>query len=200
MKCVQLKLGIVTFCALLILAPSYYAGIAGNQEITIPSGTVIPVRMIDSVSSDYNSPGQVFRGSLSGPVIVHNRTVLPKGATAYIKLVDVDSASSLKGRSRLMLQLDRVVAPSGTYVVHSGVVSFSGSSQGKKTAKSAGIGALVGGGVGALFGGGTGAAIGAGLGAGTGVATRAFKDPHPVRVGSESLVNFRLVAPVRIMN
>jgi hypothetical protein len=198
MRSVQLQLGIIAICTLLISAPSYYAGIDGNQAVTIPAGAVIPVRMIDSISSDHNWAGQVFRGSLSGPVVVQNRTVLPKGATAYVKLVDVDNASSLKGRSRLMLQLDRVVAPSGTYIVHSGVVSFSGSSQGKKTAKSAGVGALVGGGVGALFGGGKGAAIGAGLGAGTGVATRAFKGPHPVRIGSESLVNFRLTAPVRV--
>jgi len=198
MRSVQLKLSIIAICALLIFAPSYYAGVDSNQEVTIPAGTVIPVRMIDSISSDYNWPGQEFRGSLSSPVVVHNRIVLPKGATAYVKLVDVDTAGRVKGRSHLMLQLNRVVAPSGTYVVHSGVVSFSGSSQGKKTAKSAGIGALVGGGVGALFGGGKGAAIGAGLGAGTGVATRAVKEPHPVRIGSESLVNFRLTAPVRV--
>jgi YMGG-like Gly-zipper len=198
MRLVQLKLGIIAICVLLICAPSNFAGIDSNQAVTIPAGTVIPVRMIDSISSDHNWTGQVFRGSLSSPVVVHNRTVLPKGAMAFVKLVDVDTAGRVKGRSRLMLQLDRVVAPSGTYVVHSGVVSFSGSSQGKKTAKSAGIGALVGGGVGALFGGGKGAAIGAGLGAGTGVATRAFKEPHPVWIGSESLVNFRLASPVRI--
>ena len=198
MKLLQLKLGIVTICTLLISAPSYSAGFDRDQVLTIPSGTVIPVRMIDSISSDRNWAGQVFRGSVSAPVVVRGQAVFPKGSTAYVKLVDSQTAGSIKGRSRLMLQLDRVVAPTGTYVVHSGVVSFSGSSQGKKTAKSAGIGALVGGGVGALFGGGKGAAIGAGLGAGTGVATRAFKEPHPVWIGSESLVNFRLMAPVRI--
>jgi hypothetical protein len=192
-----LTLGVIAAAALLITAP-YYAESANTQEITVPSGTVIPVRMIDSISSDLNQAGQTFRGSLSAPVVVNKRTVLPKGANAYVRLVDVRSSGTLKGRSELKLQLDRVVTPSGTYTVHSDVVAFRGHSQGKKTAKSAGIGAAVGGGVGALLGGGKGAAIGAGLGAGTGVATRAVKGGHPIYIGSESLVNFRLMAPIRI--
>jgi hypothetical protein len=183
--------------ALLMISP-HYALSLDRQEITIPAGTVIPVRMIDSISSDRNYAGQTFRGSLSAPVMVHNRAVLPRGATAYVTLVDAQSAGTIKGRSKLMVQLTRVVAPSGTYTVHSDPVLFRGSSQTKKTAKSAGIGAAVGGGLGALFGGGKGAAIGAGIGAGTGVATRAVKGGKPIYIGSESLVNFRLAAPIRV--
>jgi hypothetical protein len=198
MKTRQLKLGILAICALLMTTP-YSSAVSENvQGITIPAGTVIPVRMIDSISSDHNQAGQTFRGSLNAPVRVNNQTVLPKGATAYVKLVDVRSAGNIKGRSELMLQLDRVATAGGTYSVHSGVVAVKGPSQTKKTAKSAGVGALVGGGVGALFGGGKGAAIGAGVGAGAGVANRAFKEGHPVWIGSESLVNFRLMSPVHI--
>jgi hypothetical protein len=93
-----------------------------------------------------------------------------------------------------MLELTGV----GNHAVRSGVVEFRGPSQTKKTAKSAGIGAAIGGGVGALLGGGTGAAIGGGLGAGAGVATRAAKGGKPVYLGSESLVNFRLATPIHI--
>jgi hypothetical protein len=72
-----------------------------------------------------------------------------------------------------------------------------GKSETKKTGKSAGIGALAGGGLGALLGGGKGA-IGAGVGAGAGVATNAVKKGEQVYIGSESLVRFRLAAPLRI--
>jgi len=198
MKYRQLRLGVVAaICALLMTSP-YYAVSRDVQEMTIPSGTLIHVRMIDAISSDRNWAGQTFRASLSAPVMVHNRTVFHKGANAYVRLVDVRSAGSLKGRSELRLQLDRVVTPRGTYTVHSDVVAFRGPSQSKKTGKSAGVGALIGGGVGALFGGGKGAAIGAGLGAGAGVASRAVKEGHQVRIGSESQLNFRLVAPIRV--
>jgi hypothetical protein len=48
------------------------------------------------------------------------------------------------------------------------------------------------------LGGGKGAAIGAGVGAGAGVATNAVKKGEQVYIGSESLVRFRLAAPLRI--
>jgi len=192
----QLSVGVILMAALL-MTPAY-ADTRHVQELVIPSGTVIPVRMIDSISSDHNHAGQTFRASVSSPVRVHNQTVLPQGSTAYVRLVDVDSAGNIKGRSRLTLQLDRVVTPSRTYRVQSDLVVLRGSSQSKKTAKSAGIGAAVGGGLGALLGGGKGAAIGAGIGAGAGVASRATKGGYPVYIGSESLVNFRLASPVRV--
>src|SRR5262249_7915274 len=145
-----------------------------------------------------NQAGQTFRGSLSGPVRVNNRVVLPKGATAYITLVKARSAGKIKGRNELALQLDRIVTPIGTYTVKRKVVEFRGSGQGKKTAMSGGIGGAMGAGAGALLGGGKGALIGGGLGAGAGVATRAFKDKRPIVVGSESQVNFRLIAPMHV--
>src|SRR5215475_8966710 len=191
MKYAQSILGVVGLCALLAVTPCYADSPRAQQ---IPAGTVISVRMIDSISSDQNQAGQTFRASLAAPLRIGNRTVLPKGANASVKLVKAESAGRLKGRSELMLQLDRV----GPYAIRSNVVEFRGRSQGKKTAKSAGIGAAIGGGVGAVLGGGTGAAIGGGLGAGAGVGSRALKEKKPIRLNSESLVSFRLASPIQI--
>jgi hypothetical protein len=190
---VQLKLGVVVVCVLLITLP-LNAARRDDQGSTVPAGTVIHVRMIDSLSSDQNQPGETFRASVSSPVVVGGRTVLPKGASAHVKLVNVESAGKIKGRSELMLQLYRV----GNYNVKSNVVAVRGSSQAKKTGKDAAIGAAAGGGLGLLFGGGKGAAIGAGVGAGAGVAHRATKGPKPAVIGSESLVNFRLATPIHV--
>jgi hypothetical protein len=181
----QHKLGVIALCILLITFPLNAAS-RDDQVRTIPAGTVIPVVMIDSISSDYNQPGQTFRGTVSAPIRVGNRTVVPQGAPAHIKLVSVESAGKIKGHSELELQLYRV----GNYNVHSGIVLVRGPSQGKKTGKDAAIGGAVGGGLGLLFGGGKGAAIGAGLGAGAGVGHRALKGSKPAVVGSESVVNF----------
>jgi hypothetical protein len=194
LKFVHPILSLLVLCAL--LTPGF-AATPIDQVQTIPAGTVIPVRMIDSISSDYNEAGQTFRASVAAPVRVRNHVVIPKGATAYVRLVDVDSAGKIKGRSELALRLDRVVTPGKTYVLQSDTVLFRGHSQSKKTAKSAGIGAAIGGGLGALLGGGSGAAVGAGLGAGAGVASRAVKGGRPVRVNSETLVNFRVSQQVR---
>jgi hypothetical protein len=166
------------------------------NPIAVPAGAVITIRMIDGIGSDRNYAGQTFRGSLDMPVVVHGRTVFPRGANANVRLVRVESAGKVKGRSRLELQLVSIESHGRNYPVRSNVVSFRGPSQGKKTGRSAGIGAAIGGGLGALFGGGSGAAVGAGLGAGTGVATRAVEGGKPVFVRPESPVTFRLTAPI----
>jgi hypothetical protein len=189
---------LLSFVAICVLLTTPATLVARDQVISIPAGTVINVRMIDSISSDRNHAGETFRGSIEDPILIGNRTVVPRGATAYVKLVDASSAGRVKGRSKLQLQLERIVAGNHSYSVTSNVVEFRGKSETKKSAKSAGIGALAGGGLGALLGGGKGAAIGAGVGAGAGVATNAVKKGEQVYIGSESLVRFRLAAPLRI--
>ena len=198
MKRIHTTLSIATLFLFLGGSGLYAAGNANNQRITVPQGTVIHVRMIDSINSDTNTTGQMFRASLDSPVVVRGQTVFPKGAEADVQLVRVESAGKVKGRSELALRLDRIRSGGKSYAVRSNIPEFRGSSQGKKTAKSAGIGALAGGGLGALFGGGKGAAIGAGVGAGAGVATRAVEGGKQVHIGSESLVNFRLQAPLHV--
>jgi hypothetical protein len=190
---IQLILSCLAICALLIMPTTLDAR---DQVISIPAGTVINVRMIDSINSDQNQVGQTFRGSLNNSIRVGNRVILPRGANAYVKLVGISSAGRVKGRSELELQLNRIVVGNRVYRTSSNIVAFRGRSESKKTAKSAGVGAAVGGGVGALLGGGKGAAIGAGLGAGTGVAAEARTRGPAVWIPSESLVSFRLATPL----
>ena len=194
MRYIQSILSFAAICALLTTP----ATLVARDQLSIPAGTVINVRMIDSISSDRNYAGETFRGSIADPIRIGNRTIVPRGANAYVRLVDASSAGRVKGRSKLQLQLERIVVGNHSYAVASNVVEFRGKSETKKTAKSAGIGALAGGGLGALLGGGKGAAIGAGVGAGAGVASNAYKKGEQVRIGSESLVRFRLAAPLRI--
>jgi hypothetical protein len=194
-KHIQSIIGILAICSLLMTPVSLAAR---DQVVSIPQGTVINVRMIDSISSDVNHAGQVFRGSVDNAITLGNRNIIPRGATAYVQLVDVNSAGRVSGRSELRLRLDRIVFGNHSYPVASNVLLFRGKSETKKSAKNAGIGALAGGGLGALFGGGKGAAIGAGLGAGAGVATNAAHKGEQVGIGSESLVRFQLAAPLRI--
>jgi protein tyrosine phosphatase (PTP) superfamily phosphohydrolase (DUF442 family) len=169
---------LVAICALLVTTAILDAR---DQEITIGPATSIYVRMIDSISSDQNQAGQVFRGSLDHPVRIGRRTVLPEGA-AYVKLLEARSAGRVKGRSELRLMLEGIEVADQRYSVASNVVEFSGKSEGKKTGKSAGVGAL--------FGGGKGAAVGAGVGAGTEVATSAPKKGAEVRFGQLALDDF----------
>jgi len=193
-KYIQSLISVAAICVLLITPASLVA----RDQVMIPPGTVVSVRMIDSISSDYNYAGQIFRGTIADPIRIGNRIVVPRGGSADVKLVDASSAGRVKGRSELKLQLVRISDGNHSYPVASDVLAFRGKSEGKKSAKNAGIGALAGGGLGAIFGGGKGAAIGAGLGAGTGVAANAIEKGEQVRIGSESVVHFRLSTPLKV--
>jgi hypothetical protein len=193
-KYIRSVFSFAAICALLIMPASLVA----RDQVTIPQGTIVSVRMIDSINSDQNHVGETFRASIADAIHIGNRTVVPRGANAYVKLVEAKSAGRVKGRSELDLQLERIVVGNHSYPVASNVLAFRGKSEGKQTAKNAGIGALAGGGLGALFGGGKGAAIGAGVGAGAGVAKNAVNKGQQVRIGSESVIRFHLSAPLRI--
>ena len=168
-----------------------------TRQVTIPSGTPVALRMIDSVSSDDAHVGQTFRASLDGPVVVDGEAVIPSGAKAAVKLVYVQSAGELKGKSELRLQLDSISVGSRSYSIQSDTFYREGEAQGARTARSAGIGAAVGAIIGGIAGGKKGAIIGAGTGAGSGAVIEAARDEQ-VRIDSESRVDFQLDAPLEI--
>ncbi len=168
------------------------------RRVTIPSGTLISVRMVDAISSEENTAGETFRASIDGPVLVHGETVIPKYADAFVKLVAVKTAGELTGRPEVSVQLDRIVIAGKRYTVDSNVFDREGASQTTQTAKSAGIGAAIGAAVGAITGGKKGALIGAGVGAGSGVAVEAATKSEQARLDSETRVDFRLASPLEV--
>src|SRR5205809_994856 len=48
-----------------------------SKRITIPAGTDVYVRMIDSIDSERSHPDETFRASLDKPVLVDNQTIIP---------------------------------------------------------------------------------------------------------------------------
>lgn len=168
------------------------------QQVTLPAGTLIPVRTIDSVDSRTDQVGQTFRASIDSDVTIDNQIVVPKGAEARLKLIRVSSAGEIRGKSELQLQLDRIVVGKNSYAVVSNVVERAAAAEGPKTARDIAIGAAIGTAIGAIAGGKKGAAIGAGVGAGSGAAVAAITKGEQVLVQSETRLEFRLEQPVEI--
>jgi len=162
------------------------------RQITVPSGTLVAVRMIDSVDSETARLGETFKGSLDEPIIVDKETVFPKGSEVYVKLSKVQAAGRVSGRSELQLQLDRIYLGKKSYLAQSSTYATTGASQGGRTAKSAGVGAAIGAAIGAIAGGGKGAVIGGATGAGAGAGVEAIRKGEEVRVDSETRLDFRL--------
>jgi hypothetical protein len=167
-----------------------------QRRITIPSGTLIAVRMIDAISTGSDHVGQTFKASVDAPVVMNSETVIPRRADAFVKITDAKASGELTGKPELKVQLDSIIVDGNRYTIDSNVFLREGVSQTKQTAKSAGIGALIGAGIGAVTGGKKGALIGAGVGAGGGVAVEAASKNEQAEIESETQIDFRLEAPL----
>ncbi|MGH9402952.1 MAG: BON domain-containing protein, partial [Terriglobia bacterium] len=137
-------------------------------QVTIPSGTTISVRLIDSISSATAQPGQVYAASLLAPVVANDRVMIPKGADAKVRVTDVKSAGHYKGQSELQLELVSLSYNGADYPLQTGYYTKEGASRGKNTAEKVGGGAALGALLGAVIGHGKGAGIGAAIGGAAG--------------------------------
>jgi hypothetical protein len=163
--------------------------------VTVPVGTQVYIRMIDSIESDKSHAGDSFRASLDKPIVVDNLTVVPRNVDVSVKLVDVQSAGKLSGTSQLKVQLDKIFINKKPYDVATNTYSQSGASEGQKAARNVGVGAAVGGILGGILGGGKGAVIGAGAGGGGGAAVSKGQQIH---IDSETQLVFKLENPLDV--
>jgi len=169
-------------------------------NLAVPAGTVISVRMVDSVDSAVNHAGDEFAATVESPIAEEGQLVIPRYAKARVRLVSDRNAGHIRGRSEVQLQLISLTVGGKTYAVNSGIYQKQASgSRGKQTAERAGIGAALGGIIGAIAGGGKGAAIGAGVGAGAGTGVQMATKAPPVKIPSETEINFTLRGPLNIM-
>jgi outer membrane biosynthesis protein TonB len=167
-------------------------------KVTIPDGTTLSVRMIDSVDSATAQPGQVFRASLDSPIVIDDNVVVPAQADVQGRVVDSASAGRISGKSDLAVELFKLSYNGRTYTLHTNQYSRVGTSRGKTTATRGIGGAALGAIIGGLAGGGRGAAIGATVGGGAGVGSAAIKKGQQVKIDSEQVLVFTLQSPLTV--
>ena len=168
------------------------------MTVTIPAGTVVTVRMTDSIDSERHRPGEEFAATVNAPVLVDDRVVVRKGADARVRLVEARSAGRMTGRSVLHVELVGLEVGSEALAVESSVYEKAGASRGKRTATTVGGGAALGGLIGAVAGKGKGAAIGAAVGAGAGTAVQAATKGQQIQIPSETKLDFTLKVPITV--
>ena len=168
------------------------SGVKAPAYITIPAGTRISVRTIDSIDSTKNHVGDRFKASLEEPLTVDGNLVVAKGADVYGRLAESKQSGTFTGKSQLQLELTGIVVNGQTVPVVTGEYELTGKSRGASTAKRTVGGAAVGSIIGALAGGGKGAAVGAGVGGGLGAGSEVITKGDQVKVPSETLLEFTL--------
>ena len=154
--------------------------LAAQTNAPVPAGTALMVRLETTLATFSNRVGDPFRGSLTQPVVVDGKTLLPAGAVVEGRVTKLVEPRRISGKPTIGILPEAVILPSGeryyldatltdTNIPGSDVNNegqFKGSGhdrrdtieQGGGTAGGMLIGGLVGGPVGILVGG----AIGAG--------------------------------------
>jgi outer membrane biosynthesis protein TonB len=169
------------------------------QKVTIPVGTTLAVRLVDTIDSETATQGQTFHATLDSPLAVEGDTAIPAGHDVEGHVVDVKSAGKFAGQSLLVLQLDRITAGGKNYSIQTDQWRRQGSSRTKNTAAKVGTGAAIGAIIGGIAGGGKGAAIGAAAGGGLGGGVQAATHGQQIKVASETVLNFTLQSPLTVI-
>jgi len=166
-------------------------------QLTIKPGTFVTVRVDQWLSSDRNQPGDAFSATLVKPIVVDGVIVAQRGQTIAGRVGEAQKAGRVEGVSRLGLQVNELTLVDGQQLpIQSQLIMRTGGTSTGRDAAAIGGTTAVGAAAGAAAGGGAGAGIGAGAGAVAGVIGVLLTRGHATVVYPESVLTFRIEAPV----
>jgi hypothetical protein len=168
------------------------------ESLTVPEDTPIPVTLEQGLASDQNRPGDHFEATVSQPVLIDGKTVIPQGAYVEGLVVDAHHAGRIAGRARLQLALETVTVDGKNYDVRTWSRWSAGGNHKKRNFTLIGGGTAGGALIGAIAGGGKGALIGGPVGAGAGTAVAFFTGKKDIHLRPETPLTFKLREPVTI--
>lgn len=169
-----------------------------TRTVTLPAGTVLPVRITGPLDSATAQTNQPFHGSLARSLVANGRVAIPQGSSVVGRVVDARDAAHFEGSSLLSLELTQIEAHGRRIPVVTNTFEKEGKGRGKDTAIKSGGGAALGAIIGALAGGGKGAAIGAITGGGIGAGSNGITRGEQVQIQPETVVNFKLKSPITV--
>jgi hypothetical protein len=157
--------------------------------ITVPTGSTVLVRMLDSLDTRQTQTGALFTTSLDSNLVVNGVVVAKKGTTLHGKVTKSTDAGRMAGKSEMQLELIDIVINGAAHPITTSDFQQKGKSEGAATAKKTAAGAGLGAAIGAISG---NAGKGAAIGAVSGVGLAAVKKGQPITVPSETLLSFTI--------
>jgi hypothetical protein len=174
--------------------------IARARDITIPAGTVLPLRVTRGFGSDISRVEDAVSATLTRSITIGGRTVLRAGSVATGYVAEATRPGKVKGRGRVAVRFTRIkpASESETYDMRTRSWVAVAPATKKKDALTIGIPAAGGAAVGAIVDGKKGAGIGAAIGGGAGTAAVLTTRGKEVRIGRGAVLNVRLTSPLTI--
>ena len=170
------------------------------REVTLPAGTVLPVRVSRGFGSDVSNVEDPVQGTLAGPVLVGGNEALPTGSTVAGYVSTAVRPGRVKGRARVSVRFTELRLGNGgeRYAIRTRPWVAVAPATKKKDALTIGAPAAGGAIVGGILCGKKGAGIGALAGGGGGTAVVLATLGQDVRVGRGATLAVRLSAPLTV--
>jgi len=160
---------------------------------------LLPVRLVDGLSSERNAPGDAFLATLDQELVVDGFVIAERGAPVEGRVVASDPGGKTKGVAGIAVELTRLHTSDGQSVAIR-TDSFERHAEQRRgdDVQKVAVGAAIGAAVGAVAGGGKGAAIGAGVGGAAGAGDVMLTRGKPATLPSETRIGFRLRSPLTL--
>ena len=164
----------------------------------VPAGTVVEVRLQESLSTKTNQAGESFEMQLDEDLIVDGKLLAPEASRVIGRLTHVKKSGKVEGLAQLGMDLQKIVVGDEEYSLKSNILSYEAKGTVKEDAKKIGIATGVGALIGAIAGGKKGAAVGTAVGAGAGTGTVLATSGEEVEFRIEQLFRFTLERSVEM--
>ncbi|HEU0120571.1 MAG TPA: hypothetical protein VFQ91_08605 [Bryobacteraceae bacterium] len=172
---------------------------AAPMKVTLAEGSILPVRVGETLNSEKNSSGDSWSGTLAEPLVINGMVIAERGARVEGRVSNVKRAGRVKGVANLSVEVTSISTADGQRVpVNTASFTAVGKDETKKDVAKVAIASGIGAAIGAIAGGGKGAGIGAGAGAAAGTGTVMVMRGGPAIINNETLVRFRVSDPVTI--
>ncbi len=168
------------------------------DTFTVSAGAVLQARTTGWLSSDGNKPGDTVIMTLAQPLVVDGFVVARRGQTLIGHVAAAEKAGRAKKTpSKLAVSLNQLTLVDGQlFDLQTSLISVTNKTPTGQYALGVVTTTGVGAGIGAAVGGGPGAAIGAGVGLIAGSIGVLATPGRPTIIPPESLMTFRLEAPI----
>lgn len=185
-----------------------------GNVVMVPAGTLLPVMLTTSISSETAKCGQQVCMVLNSDFYYNNKLVAPAGSSVYGTVIQASKAKRGSMNGKLCIRFTQINTPYGVQIPISAVIKTDDSSgvlvggtkldvtkdYAKDVAAGSAVGALSGLVFGALAGGdvGRGAALGTAVGAGGGLAKSVWDKGNDVEIPANASIDLLLTQPITV--
>jgi len=168
------------------------------RDVTIPTGTTLPLALTSSVASDTSVIEDAVSARLTHAITIDGREVVPAGARLDGVVTDVDGSGRVKGRAMIAFRFTSLQTGNEHYDVQAAPLTHVAPATKGEDATKIGVGAGAGAVIGGIIGGKDGAAKGAAIGGGAGTGVVLATKGQEIRLAPGADVTSQLTAPLTV--